>query len=133
MTNSAPPKLWVALFPVVLTRTKTGSSRLMISARRCLRNTRKSARSREVNTSRSDGAGFALELVTNLAPGESDEHVLQRHLTASDLLDPRIVPVLLDQVMRRLGRQERAVIDNRDPIADRLRLLHRVRRQQDAS
>jgi hypothetical protein len=41
--------------------------------------------------------------------------------------------MLLDQVTRRLGRQQRAVINDRNPIADRLGLLHRVRRQEDAA
>ncbi len=35
--------------------------------------------------------------------------------------------------MRRLGRQQPALIDDRDSIADRLGLLHRVRCQKDAS
>src|SRR5690242_7533496 len=104
---------------------------LVISARRCLRNTRKSARRSEANTSRRGGpvtapGGVAsvLELVTNLAPGESDEHILERHLAMGDLADAGIVPVLLDQVVRGLERQQRAVVDDRDPIAHRLGLLH---------
>src|SRR5579859_6795298 len=132
MTNSPPPKRWVALLPVVLTSTKTGSTMLMISARRCLRNTTKSARSRAPNTRRSCGAAVLVELVTDLAPGESDEHILERHLAVGYLADPGVILVLLDQVVRRLGGQERAVVDDRDAIADRLGLLHGMGRQQDA-
>src|ERR1700760_2481798 len=140
ITNSAPPNLSVALFPLVLTRTKTGSSMLMMSARRCLRKTRKSARSRELNTRRSggpvtvpSGVGAVVELVTDLAPGQTDEDILERDPAAGDRPHARIVLVLLDQIVRGLDREKRAVVDDRDAVAHRLGLLHRMCRQQDAS
>src|ERR1700744_2530924 len=112
---------------------------LMMSARRCLRNTRKSARSKELNTRRSGGpaavpwgVGTVLELVTDLAPGESDEDILERHLAARDGPDAGVVLMLLDQFVRGLDRQQPAVVDDRDAVADRLGLLQRMSRQQDA-
>src|SRR6202020_2442996 len=132
MTNSAPPTLWFALFAFVVTSRKIGSSRLTTSARRCLRNTRKSARNKEEKTIRSDGAAGVSRLVTDFASRQSDEHILEGHIPVGDLTDPWIVLVLLDQVMRRLRGQQLAVVDHGNPIAPRLGLLHRMRRQQNA-
>src|ERR1700689_4269984 len=112
----------------------------MTSARRCLRKTWKSARNSEAKMSRSDGAaGLSSDgaiglsrLVTDLAPGQADEDILEGHGPVGDLAHARIVLVLLDQVVRGLGGQQLAVVDDRDAIAHRLGLLHRVRGQKDA-
>src|SRR5437763_15672944 len=117
MISTAPPKLCVALFPLVLKSRKTGSSMLTISARRCLRNTWKSARNNEVKTICSGGPALGSEpaatlapsvLATDLTPGQPDEHVFERHVTMGDLAHARIVLVLFDQVVRGLGRKQRA-------------------------
>lgn len=50
----------------------------------------------------------------------------------SDPTDFRVVLVLGDQVLRCLARQQRAVVDDRDAIAHRLGLLHRMGGQQNA-
>src|ERR1700685_3145596 len=130
--NTAPPNLCVALSPFVLSNRNSGSRRLMTSARRCLRNTEKSARNSEANTTRREGPAGRSRLVTDLAPGEPDEDVLEGHVPVSDLAHPRIILVLLDQVVRRLRGEQLAVVDDRDPVAHGLGLLHRVGRQQDA-
>src|ERR1700733_8847882 len=132
MTNTAPPNLLVALFEFVVMSRNSGSSRLTTSARRCLRNTKKSARNNEAKMIRSDGPADVSRLVTDLASGQSDEHILQRDLPVGDLAHPRIVLVLLDQVARGLRGQQLAMVDDGNPIAHRLGLLHRVRRQQNA-
>src|ERR1700733_3042786 len=132
MTNSAPPNLWVALFAFVVTSRKIGSSRLTTSARRCLRNTRKSARNKEEKTIRSDGAAGVSRVIAGFASRQSNEHILQGHISVGDLTDAWIVLVLLDQVMRCLRGQKLAVVDDGNPIAHRLGLLHRMRRQQNA-
>src|ERR1700683_3562122 len=130
--KTAPPNLWVAWSPFVLRSRKNGSSRLMTSARRCLRNTRKSARNSDAKTTRSDGPAGRSRLVTDLAPGQADEDVLQGDVSVGDLAHSWIVLVLLDQVVWGLRREQLAVVDDRDSIAHRLGLLHRVRSQEDA-
>ena len=105
---------------------------LISSARRLFRSTAKSARSSELITSWSGGPEAGRELVTDLAPGEPDEHVLEGHLAVGDLANLGVVLVLGDQVLRCLTRQQRAVVDDRDAIADGLGLLHRMGGQEDA-
>src|ERR1700733_10692309 len=130
--NSAPPNFCAALSLLVVRSRKIGRAALMISARRCFKKTTKSARSSDLRTSPSGGAAVGWELVTDLAPGETDEHVLQGDLTVGDVPNPRIVAVLGDQIPWRLGGEQGAVVDERDSIADRLGLIHRVRGQEDA-
>src|ERR1700722_7890402 len=133
MTNSAPPKLCVALLEFVVMRMKSGRMMLSSSPRRFLRNTVKSARRSEVRTSWSGGPGVGRGLLTDRAPGEPDEDVLERHFAVRDLANVGVVLVLLDQVLWCFGRQQRAVIDDRDSVAHGFGLLHRVGGQDDAA
>src|ERR1017187_6686039 len=130
--NTAPPKCCTALLELVVTSRKTGNSVLTNSTRRFFKNTTKSARSNEVRMSGIGGPVAGRELVTDLAPRQADEDVLQGDFAVGDLANPRILLVLFDQVVRRFGRQQRAVVDYRDSITDRLGLLHRVGGQEDA-
>ena len=102
--NSAPPKLRVALDELVVDRMMSGSSRLRSMRILFLVSTTRSARSRAAQHGpearglrRSSGA---VVLVTDLAPGQSDEHVFQGHLAAGRGPDEGIVPVLVDEVVR---------------------------------
>src|ERR1700691_5854139 len=131
--NAAPPNLCVALTPFVLSSRNSGSSRLTNSARRCLRKTKKSARNSAAKMPRSDGVTGLSMLVTDLAPGQPDEHVFQGHLPMGDVAHSRVVLVLLDQIVWRLGGQQLTMVDDRDSVAHRLGLLHRVGGQEDAS
>src|SRR5690242_386001 len=60
--------------------------------------------------------------VTELLPGEADEDVVERHLAVGRGDHPRVVAVLLDEVGRRLQGEDPAVVHDRHPVADRLRL-----------
>src|ERR1700733_10754978 len=79
------------------------------------------------------GGTALVALVKDLAPGESDEDILERHIAVGDRPDAGVVLMLLDQFLRGLDCQQLAVVDDRDAVADRLSLLHRMSRQQDAS
>ena len=68
-----------------------------------------------------------------IAPREADEDVLQCHGTVSYLEDSRIVLVFLNEVLRSLGGQQLAMIDDGHAVADSLSLFHRMRGQQDAA
>src|ERR1700719_4272128 len=102
MTNTGPPRFCAAVPELVVRSTITGRRMLASTARRFFKSTRKSARNSEVRTSPSGGAavGFGpLTLLTDLAPGETDEDVFQSHLTVCDLENSGIVPVFVDQVV----------------------------------
>src|ERR1700761_7463613 len=111
MMNAAPPKRWVPLLELVVSRMKTGRMMLSSNDRRFLTITMKSARNSEERTSWSGGGAVDCWLFTDLAPGKADEHVLQSHFTAGDLPNGGVVLVLLDQVPRRLGGQQGAMVD----------------------
>src|SRR5450830_215380 len=117
-----------------MTSTMTGSA--MLTTRDCelLASTVKSARISEPRIIfRAGRAVPDAASLTKVAPCQPDEHVFQCDLAAGDLHDPRVVPVLRDEVVRCLDGEEPAVVDNRDAVTDGLRLLHGVRRQQDAA
>ena len=101
--NSAPPKLRVALDELVVDRMISGRSRLRSRRILFLVNTTRSARSRAASMVARLGASMvvgAVVLVTDLTPGQSDEHVFQGHVAAGCGPDERIVPVLVDEVCR---------------------------------
>src|SRR5438270_1714485 len=64
---------------------------------------------------------------------ETDEDVLERGLASRDREHIGVVFVLLDQTGRCIDGQDLAVVHDRDAVAHRLRLLHRMRGQQDAA
>src|ERR1700690_2325156 len=84
-TNSAPPKLRVALDELVVDKMMSGKRRLSNRRILFLVSTIRSARSRASSMVRRLGASTvvgAVVLVTDLTPGQSDEHVFEGHLTA---------------------------------------------------
>src|SRR5207245_3545257 len=71
--------------------------------------------------------------VTQLTSREADEDVLERDLASCDREHIGVFFVLLDQAGRCVYGQDLAAVHDRDAVAHRLRLLHRMRGQQDAA
>ena len=102
MTNSAPPNLLVALVPLV--RPKEDGQHHADDQRAAVLEKHEEVRAQQrAEHEAHGGSAVALELVTDLAPGQPDEDVLESHLAVGYVADPGVVLVLLDQVMRRLG------------------------------
>src|SRR2546422_676295 len=82
---------------------------------------------------KTDGVLTALGSLTEITSRETDEDVLERDLTSRDREHIGVVFVLLDQAGGCVDGQDLAVVHDRDAVAHRLRLLHRMRGQQDAA
>src|SRR6266849_2644198 len=78
------------------------------------------------------GVLTAFGSLTEITSRETDEDVLERDLASSDREHIGVVFVLLDQTGRCVDGQDLAVVHDRDAVAHRLRLLHRMRGQEDA-
>src|ERR1700728_2098211 len=133
--NSAPPKFWVALDELVVDKMMSGSRRLRNRRILFLVSTVRSARSKAVRMVRRLGASMvvgAVVLVTDLTPGQADEHVFERYRTACRGPHEGIVPMLVDEIAGSIDSQHPSPVDDGHPVADRLGLLHRVGGEQDA-
>ena len=105
MMNSEPPKRPVAVDEFVVMSRRIGNAMLITNERRFFTRTTKSARSKEVSTSCRGGLALrAGVLVTDFAPGQADEDVLERDLSVGHRPHPRVVLVFFDQVQWPLGR-----------------------------
>src|SRR6476646_8112412 len=132
------PAVFTVSFPwprFVITRMTIGMAMLRMSVRPLCSSTARSARSSEPKTRPSGGAAATggARSVTYVAPGQPDEHIFERDVAVGHAEDPWIVAVLGDEVARRVHREQRAAVDDCDTVADRLRFLHRMGGQQDAS
>src|ERR1700723_3856402 len=102
--------------------------------RRFFSKTTKSARTSDEKIMRVFGAPTTgCVLVTYVTPCKADEDVFEGHRTTSGLKNQWVVAVLLDQIARWARVEHLAVVDDGDPVADRLGFLHRVSGQEDAS
>src|ERR1700678_4083906 len=102
--KSGAPSCAVLFLELVDSRIRNGSTMLRISARRFFRKTVKSALKSDVRTRRVLGPEVMVcVLVTDLAPGQSDKYVFERHCATSGLPHPGIVLVLLNQLFWRVG------------------------------
>src|SRR5947209_7511255 len=104
----------------------SGSARLKTRARPFLTWTLRSASRSEVRIRPIFGAAAtclpaAMDSVTDLAPGQPDEHVFERDVAPGDALHVRVVSMLGYQPGRRVEAHDLAVVDDRDAVADRLR------------
>ena len=70
--------------------------------------------------------------IANLAPGKSDEDVIEGDLTMGHLAHAGIILVLLDETSGCIDRQKLATIDDRHTVTDGLGLFHGVRGEEDA-
>src|ERR1700728_80054 len=105
--KSDPPRCAVPFFELVDTRIRYGSRMLRSSARRLFNKTVKSARRSDERIRRVLGPDVMVcVLVTDLAPGQSDKDILERHWATGGLLYPGIVLVLRDQLVRRVSGQD---------------------------
>src|SRR5579862_2636279 len=86
-----------------------------------------------VGTAAARRSRIAAPSVTQVASGQRDENVLEGDLSVRRLEDPGIVAMGGDEVGRRAHGQDLPVVHDGDAIADRLRLLHRMGREQDAA
>src|SRR6185437_14996126 len=80
-----------------------------------------------------EGFLAALVSLTELGSRETDEDVLECDLSPRDSKHVGVVLVLFDQARRGVEGQDLAVVHDRDAVAHRLRLLHRMRGHQDAA
>src|SRR5207245_11130150 len=79
------------------------------------------------------GVVTALGSVTDLTSRETDEDVFECYVASRDSEHIGVVFVLLDQAGRYVDCKDLAGVHDRDAVAHRLRLPHRLRRQQDAA
>src|ERR1700687_265633 len=123
-------------------RTTRGRAKLSSSARLLRSCTVKSASRSALKISLITGARSggeaggvvtALGSLTELTSGETDEDVLERDRASRDREHIGVVFVLLDQAGGGIDGQDLAVVHDRDAVAHRLRLLHRMRGHQDAA
>src|SRR5580704_7887619 len=134
MMKSDPPRCAVPFLELVLTRIRYGRRMLRSSARRLFNKTVKSARKSDERIRRVLGPDVMVCVsVTDLAPGQSDKDILERHRATGRLPYAGIVLVLRDQSVWRVGGQDVAMVDDGDAVADGLGLFHRVRGEQDAA
>src|ERR1700761_6331213 len=130
---AADPLPWPAC-RLKMKSTITGTARLRISERGVLNHTVKSARNSDPKI-RPRGGRVAASVVsvTDFTSRQSDEDVFEGYGTTGDRFHARVVLVGLDEVFWRVGREDRAMVDDRDAVTHRLRLFHRVGGEQDAA
>src|SRR5437763_7302575 len=107
-------------------RRTSGKRNVSVSARPFRNWTVKSASSRALRIPDKVGGWtggalvWLLISVAKLAPGQSDEDIIERDLTMGHLAHAGVILVLLDETSRRIDREKLAMIDNRDPMTDGL-------------
>src|SRR5688572_20685063 len=82
-----------------------------------------------VSVSCTSGRDATPSLIAQVPSGLRHEHVLERAVMGDDLRRAE----LRDQLLGRAVRDDAAVVDDRHAVAEELRLLHVVRRQQNRS
>src|SRR5580692_8775598 len=105
---------------------KIGTAMLTIIVRKLRTSTVRSARKSDPNMRPSGGRVVeSVVLVTDVAPRQSDEYVLEGHLAARYRNDAWILLVLLDEIVRGVDSLQHAMVDDGDPVAHGLRFFHR--------